>query len=117
MLHPAFFFALPGASETPVSHLRVWKFRPPLGRDQEFAKAYGPNGPWSALFRKARGYRGTSLSRPMDPNGWWLTVDRWDSVEDFEAFQRDFGEEYRALDAELEGVAGDEEFVGAFEED
>jgi hypothetical protein len=53
----------------------------------------------------------------METNGWWLTVDRWDTVNDFEAFQRDFGEEYRALDADLVGIAGDEEFVGAFEED
>jgi len=30
-------------------------------------------------------------------------------------FQDDFGEDYRTLDAELEGLAGDEEFVGAFE--
>jgi heme-degrading monooxygenase HmoA len=117
MLRPAFFFAPADATGAAVSHLRVWKFRPPLGRDREFANAYGSNGSWSELFRKARGYRGTTLSRPMETNGWWLTVDRWDTVNDFEAFQRDFGEEYRALDADLVGIAGDEEFVGAFEED
>ena len=100
-----------------MTHHRIWKFRPPEGREQEFAIAYDSNGLWAALFSRAKGYRGTSLLRPAEPGGWWVTVDRWDSISDFEAFGHDFGEEYRALDSELEGVAGEEEFVGAFEGD
>ena len=42
---------------------------------------------------------------------------RWDTEAHFQAFERDFGIEYRGLDQELEGVAGEEVFVGAFEED
>jgi heme-degrading monooxygenase HmoA len=99
-----------------MTHNRVWKFHPPEGREQEFAQAYSANGPWAVLFSRARGYRGTRLLKPVEPGGWWLTIDRWDSAGDFEAFGRDLGDEYRALDAELEGVAGEEEFVGAFEE-
>ena len=45
-----------------------------------------------------------------------MTLDRWDSLSDFESFGRDYRDQYRALDAELEGIAGEEEFVGAFEE-
>ena len=45
-----------------------------------------------------------------------MTIDRWDTEADFENFQRDFGIQYRGLDEELEGVAGEEVFVGAFEE-
>ena len=99
-----------------MTHVRVWKFRPPEGREQEFADAYSGTGRWAALFGKAPGFRGTSLLRPTEPGGWWLTLDRWASAGDFEAFGHDFGDEYRALDTELEGVAGEEEFVGAFEE-
>ncbi len=55
--------------------------------------------------------------RPASEEGWWLTIDRWASAEAFEAFQQDFGNAYRALDAELEGLAGEEVFVGAFEEE
>ena len=99
-----------------MTHVRVWRFLPPAGRDEEFALAYGADGVWAALFAKAKGYLGTALYRPDQPGGWWLTIDRWDSSADFEAFGHDFGEEYRALDEELEGVAGDEQFVGAFEE-
>jgi hypothetical protein len=99
-----------------MTHVRVWKFRPPPGREQDFALAYGADGVWAALFRKAEGYLGTDLYRPDRPGGWWMTVDRWNSAADFGAFGHRFGEEYRALDAELEGVAGEEEFVGAFEQ-
>ena len=100
-----------------MPHLRIWKFRPRPGREQEFAAAYSGDGRWVELFAKAQGYRGTTLLRPLETGGDWLTIDRWASLADFEAFGQKFGEDYRALDAELEGVAGVEEFVGAFEED
>lgn len=99
-----------------MTHVRVWKFRPPPGHEEQFAEPYSSDGRWAVLFRKARGYRGTTLLMPAEPGGWWLTLDRWESAADFDAFGETYGEEYRALDAELEGIAGDEEFVGAFEE-
>ena len=98
-----------------MTHLRIWKFLPPAGREQEFAAAYDSNGDWARLFSRATGYRGTELLRPIEPGGWWMTIDCWDSEADFKAFRDKFGEDYRMLDSELEGVAGDEEFVGAFE--
>ena len=100
-----------------MTHVRVWKFRPPADREEEFALAYGADGVWAALFGKAQGYIGTTLYRPGQDGGWWLTIDRWNSGVDFETFGHDFGDDYRALDTELEGVAGEEEFVGGFEED
>jgi len=100
-----------------MTHLRVWKFRPPKGCEQQFHEAYTSGGRWSELFKRAKGYRGTALLKPFGPDGWWLTIDRWGSAADFEAFGHDFGEEYRALDVELEGIAGEEEFVGAYEGD
>jgi len=99
-----------------MSHHRVWKFRPPNGREAEFADAYSETGEWARLFRNAPGFQGTSLLSPAEPGGWWLTIDRWDTATNFEAFTEVFGEQYRALDAKLEGIAGVEEFVGAFED-
>lgn len=100
-----------------MTHARVWRFRPPSGREQEFEQAYSGTGHWAKLFEQAPGYRGTVLLRPSRLDDWWLTIDRWESEEHFKAFERDFGVQYRGLDKELEGVAGDEDFVGAFEED
>ena len=99
-----------------MTHHRVWKFRPPEGREPEFERAYSDTGEWAQLFRNAPGFQGTTLLRPTGAGGWWLTIDRWDAADNFEAFTQVFGEQYRTLDAALEGVAGDEEFVGAFED-
>ena len=99
-----------------MAHVRIWKFRPPPGREGEFERSYGAGGDWARLFARAPGFIGTALLRPGDADGWWLTIDRWASAADFEAFQREHGDDYRALDAELEGVAGEEIFVGAFED-
>jgi len=99
-----------------MTHVRIWKFRPAAGREAVFAQAYSASGEWAELFALGAGFIGTDLLRPVEPGGWWLTIDRWRSLEDFQAFQRLHGEAYRALDARLEGVAGEEEFVGAFDE-
>ena len=45
-----------------------------------------------------------------------MTIDRWQSEAMFLAFQADQGAEYRQLDEKLEGCAGEEIFVGAFED-
>ena len=99
-----------------MAHLRVWTFRPPRDREAEFAAAYASDGAWARLFRTADGFMETRLLRPAEPGGWWMTIDRWESEIAFIAFQRERGEDYRELDAELEGCAGEEVFVGAFDE-
>jgi heme-degrading monooxygenase HmoA len=97
-------------------HVRIWKFRPPEDRVSEFAAAYGSDGAWPKLFARGEGYLGTELLGPSEGEGWWLTIDRWRSAADFGAFQREYGDEYRTLDAELEGLVGEEQLVGAFED-
>ena len=99
-----------------MTHARVWKFRPPSGREVEFEEAYSGSGNWARLFEQSPGYRGTMLLRPSEEGGWWLTIDRWESEAHFQSFQEELGIQYRGLDQELEGVAGEEVFVGAFEE-
>jgi heme-degrading monooxygenase HmoA len=99
-----------------VTHYRIWKFHPREGREAEFAKAYSSTGDWAQLFRNAAGFHGTTLLEPTEAGGWWLTIDRWDSASSFDSFTELFGEQYRALDKQLEGVAGEEQFVGAFED-
>lgn len=100
-----------------MAHVRIWKFRPPEGQVQHFVEAYASDGSWARLFGRGPGFQGSVLLRPAEPDGWWLTIDKWGSRGDFDAFQRQFGEEYRRLDSQLEGIAGEEQFVGAFEEE
>lgn len=99
-----------------MSHHRIWKFRPAKGGETVFAAAYAPGGDWALLFDKAPNYLGTTLLQPSRAGGWWLTIDRWADEASFDRFTDAFGDEYRALDAKLEGIAGQEVFVGTFED-
>jgi heme-degrading monooxygenase HmoA len=99
-----------------MTHLRIWQFRPPPEQEDAFAKAYAGVGAWAALFARDPGYRGTELIRPDEPGGWWRTVDRWETAEAFARFEAEHGEDYRALDRELSPLAGEERFVGAFDD-
>ena len=94
-------------------HVRLWKFEVGPGDEQRFVDAYGGDGDWARLFATAPGFIRTELWR--DGDGIYLTADYWESVTAFEAFQASHGEEYRRLDAELEGVAGIETCLGAFD--
>ncbi len=94
----------------------LWEFRVPSERRAEFEQAYAADGLWSELFRRADGFVGVQLLRCTEQDGRYLTVDRWRSVADFVAFQRDFGAEYVALDRRLTGIAQVEARIGAFDD-
>ena len=92
----------------------IWAFRPRAGRERDFEQAYGPAGRWAALFCEATGYHGTDLLRAADGSGRYVTVDRWQSGTDYQAFRVARQAEYEALDRECEALTASEELVGAF---
>jgi heme-degrading monooxygenase HmoA len=96
-----------------MSHLRQWQFEVAAEQESRFVAAYGPNGDWARLFATASGFIRTELWRNGD--GIYLTADHWESFEQFERFQASHGEQYRLLDARLEGLALAETFLGAFD--
>lgn len=96
-----------------MTHLRLWTFEVPAETEDRFVAAYKSDGEWAKLFAAAPGFIRTELWRSGE--GLYLTADYWRSLGDFEAFQASLGEAYRKLDEELEGVAGMESFVGAFD--
>lgn len=96
-----------------MTHLRLWRFEVPAGREARFVAAYRSEGDWAKLFATAPGFIRTELWR--DGDGIYLTADHWESFEAFERFQATRGEEYRRLDSELEGIALAETFLGAFD--
>ncbi len=93
----------------------LWEFRVPADRRAAFEATYGPGGPWAQLFARAAGFAGVALLRCTEQAGCYVTVDRWRSRADFDAFKRDFGAEYAALDRRLEGIAESETRIGAFD--
>ncbi|HKC60882.1 MAG TPA: antibiotic biosynthesis monooxygenase [Myxococcales bacterium] len=89
----------------------VWEFVARPGREADFERAYGPRGRWVELFRGGEGYLGSELWRG---EGRWLTVDRWESEEDFLRFRGARLAEYQALDREMEELTASERQLGAF---
>ena len=91
----------------------LWTYRIEPGWAALFEAIYGPDGDWAQLFHQADGYRGTELLRQSD--GRYATIDRWNSMADFERFKQRFAEHYERLDARCETLTEAEEFIGAFE--
>lgn len=98
-----------------MSYEIVWEFRLPAARAAAFEQAYGPEGVWVQLFRRAPGFIETRLLRDAEDEERYLTVDRWNSREAFDAFKHRFAAEYGAQDQELEGLAWSETRIGAFD--
>lgn len=95
----------------------VWEYRVrPEWRD-EFAAAYGPEGDWVTLFRRHEGYLGTDLLRDRNDPLRYLTIDRWRSKADHEAFRRAAAAELAALDRAGEAWTSEERHLGDFELD
>ena len=95
----------------------LWRFRPAVGREGEFERAYGPSGEWARLFGREDGYLGTELllRRSEDESREYLTLDRWASGAAYEAFRARRSGEYGRLDRRLEGLTEEETLVGAYE--
>jgi heme-degrading monooxygenase HmoA len=68
------------------------------------------------LFAKADGYIGTELlgSTNSDRAATFVTIDRWKTADVFTRFQERFGNEYRLLDTQLEGLTLSERKLGTF---
>ena len=96
-----------------MTHVRLWRFEVPPETEERFLSAYRSDGDWAKLFGTAPGFIRTDLWR--DGDGIYVTADYWESVEAFERFQAGQGDEYRWLDAELEGVAGIETLLGGYD--
>lgn len=96
-----------------MTHVRLWRFEVSPETEARFLAAYRADGDWARLFATEPGFIRTELWR--DGDGIYLTADHWETVEAFERFQAGQGQAYRKLDAELEGIAGIESFVGAFD--
>jgi heme-degrading monooxygenase HmoA len=85
--------------------VRVWEYEVPPDRAGAFTTAYAADGPWGELFRRAAGFLGTELYRDSARPGRYLTIDRWQDEQAWQAFLTAFRPDYESLDAQLEGIA------------
>ena len=85
-----------------------WDFLPAPSRESEFVQAYGSNGRWVELFRKGHGFVGTELLALSDKPGWYRTIDRWVSENDYVRFRAEFAAEYAQIDSACEALTAEE---------
>lgn len=94
-------------------HVRTWRYRVVPSRQKEFVHHYATDGTWTQLFQRADGYLGTSLWQDAENEDTWYTQDRWRSQAHFEKFNDEHAAVYAELDKQLDGIASEEEFLGA----
>lgn len=92
--------------------VRIWQFRVPSDKAEEFRAVYSATGAWARLFQRQTGFLGTELLQSVTHPDVFLTIDRWDSAEAWAAFLRAWGDEYAALDRRCEKLTIAEEEVG-----
>ena len=96
------------------AYVILWEFRVRPGSEPAFEAAYGSEGDWAALFRRAPGYLGTELLRAPEA-GRYVTIDRWVSSAAFEAFRDANRSEYEDLDRRCADLTIAETPLGKFD--
>ena len=76
----------------------IWRYQVKPGCEEKFEAAYGPVGDWARLFRQHPGYIRTDLMRDSAVVGQYITVDVWQSADDFNTFKELYLSEYEQLD-------------------
>ena len=92
----------------------LWEYVVRPGKAKAFAVAYGAKGAWAELFGRAEGFLETELLQEEAGTDRWLTIDRWRSAGDFEAFKARFEADYHRLDDEFAELTLEEDRIGAF---
>ena len=92
----------------------VWEFFVAAQHRDAFELAYGPRGPWVALFKLSPDYLGTDLLKDRAVPGRYVTIDKWTSLQALEAFMEQHGPAYAAIDAQCESLTEDERSLGEY---
>ncbi len=99
---------------TEPGYATLWEFSVAPTKRAEFEAHYGPDGTWARLFRRASGYLGSELLHDRADPLRYLTIDRWESCDAWQAFRREHGAEYQSLDREIEGLTTREAPLGEY---
>jgi heme-degrading monooxygenase HmoA len=96
--------------------VRIWRYRVDAAHRAEFERRYAGDGDWARLFAQAPGYLGTQLLRDPRQAGVYVTLDRWRSDADLQAFFTRFGAQYAALDRACDALTREEIDLGQYED-
>lgn len=93
----------------------IWEFHIHPSRVAEFERNYGSDGAWAVLFRESKNYHGTILLKDSELTQRYITIDKWEKLEDFENFQLEFQKAYSELDSLCENLTVSEKMLGIFQ--
>lgn len=96
-------------------YIIIWEYHVKAQQLTGFEEIYSPNGAWAKLFQKSTGYLGTELVCDETNPQRYLTVDRWASKAEYEAFLSAWEQAYAEMDARCEGLTEGESLLGRFD--
>ena len=97
-------------------HTVLWAYRIAPGASATFEALYGPNGDWTQLFRRAPAYLGTELFCDVGDPLRYVTLDRWRTRAEYEAFLHEARDDYAALDARGDALTLEEARLGTIDD-
>lgn len=92
----------------------IWEFTVQPAHADDFARAYGPDGEWSRLFRQCNGYVATELLHDAEQPERCVTLDYWRLPDNYVAAMARIATEYQALDARCAAWTSSERSLGNF---
>ena len=92
--------------------LIMWQYQVKPGEVERFVSVYNSEGRWADFFRGHAGYQGTVLVKSVHHDYTYVTLDYWDSEEDYREFARKNSEEYAAIDRECDELTESETKIG-----
>ena len=95
----------------------LWEFDVKSECEERFTLAYAATGEWARLFATNTKFRCTKLLRNIAEPLRFVTMDVWESREDYEHFLQSSGAAYRELDARCEGFTTRERHLNSFDAD
>jgi heme-degrading monooxygenase HmoA len=96
-------------------YIIIWQYQVKFEKQSQFERIYSSNGAWAELFKNSAGYLGTELFHDKTIPQRYLTIDRWESKKEYEAFLTEREDEYKTLDKQCEGLTESESLVGNWE--
>lgn len=100
----------------PEKHFQtIWEYHVREEHLMQFKEVYGAEGAWVQLFSELPGYLKTELIQDCDHQNRFITIDYWESRDDFINMRDKLGREYRDLDIRSEEYMESESHLGYFE--
>jgi quinol monooxygenase YgiN len=97
-----------------TGYIYLWEFIVAPEHIQAFEQAYGPDGDWVHLFRRASGYLRSELIRDRANPPRYLTIDYWESAAAYETFRSQYSTEFATLDSKCAAWTTTEREMGQF---